>query len=171
MRSRTISKYDEIQYSRRYAATTARKMCPRRSARPRRGHGPPPGQPQPARSRLGAISPNQRRRSRNGEIAPERGAPSGAHEAASWRHCWPPKAPRAPDARGPCCHTQPSPRQPPLRASGGRWGRLGPCAGPTAASIAGPTGTRRRRCDDTATCPSAANGASESCSWATKASS
>ena len=93
---------------------------------------------------------------------------SGTHEAASRRHRWPPRAPHAPDTRGPCCHTQPGPRRPPLRASGDRWGRLGPCAGPMAACMAGPMGTRRRRCDDTATCPSAANGASES--WATKAS-
>ena len=168
MRSRTISKYDEIPYSCRYAATTAHEMCPRRSARPQRGRGPPPGQPQPARSCLGGIQRDQRRLSRANEIANGQRSASGAREAASRRHHWPPKAPRAPDTRGPCCQKQRDPRRPPLARV---WRPLGPTRalfGPHSPPTAGPTGTRRRRCDDTATCPSAANGASES--WATKAS-
>ena len=82
---------------------------------------------------------------------------SGARKAASRRHRWPPRAPRAPDARRPRRWQRSSPCRPPMHACGGRHGSFGPHAGPTAAATVGAVGTRQRHRDDTANCPIAAN--------------
>ena len=130
----------------RLTAAAAQETRPYRSGQLRRGHGPPPGRPQPACSRLeppgraqpGQISSQRDRTHKGSALAP---APRPRRVAAL------PSAPRALCTRLRRCHTQRGPQRPPARACGTHCCPLRLPSGRQA----------RRRGGDASTCASAAN--------------
>ena len=162
IRSPTVCKVVICTVARVHATTTARKARRRRSCHPQRDPGPPLGQPQPTRSRLGAMRRTERRRSRAGQIALARGAQTAlARRPASGtagrrerlaRPTHTAHAARSGSALASCCCAH----------AAAAAARPAPRAGPTAASTAGSMGTRQGHCDDSATCQSAATGPTES---------
>ena len=147
---------------RQLAAMSAHKTRHFRSAHPQRDPGPPLGQPQPARSHLGDIQRTKRRRSRAGEIAPSEGAFAQRSRrgipAALLAAEGAPRARRTPPTLASAARPLPAAAARvcwPLRLT---QAPCGPHGQPPRSLHAGPTGSRRRRCDDTETCPSAVKG-------------
>ena len=91
-------------------------------------HQASPSQSGPASEPPGAPSVLNLARDCTSTQRPRRA--SGAHNAVSWQHRCPPKAPYAPDAHHPHCRKRHGPCWPHLRVCGSRWARSGD---PTAA--------------------------------------
>ena len=142
------------------ATTTAHKARRRRSDRPRRDYGLPPGRPRPARSRPGAAGRTQRRRARLREITPHRWLPRASLAAAAAAATCAAHSPRTPPKLPQSARVAPP--------AGARVRRpLQPLRAVRRPPTAGGTGTRPQRCDGSGACADAANDAGKS--WVARA--